>query len=316
MTEQQHQQQPYTSLTAPWDRVHYARPVANVPALTPEEVEPAFEENYSASLTRLYPRVDRVYKDPTIPGQEYCMHSFVPALGARPDEKGVYGFVKCRGTFPNEQSAAERARFLIEKFDSAHQIFTSMTGEPFPVCAKSSVVAKAKEEDLVDIRKHAIQNISQDVRKKMEEEQKEVEEMKERERKLLEESRNNQEGKEVQAPIDVYITTHVKRANLTWTYFRLQKQLEELRPKIRRSYNELMLMELKDASLYRTYYQRYLEARQKAHVPLDDPNKDDNWMRYMCEDGVFDFDIPEIEERKQLLANTKVGKDDDANDPN
>jgi Family of unknown function (DUF5832) len=283
---------PLTSLTAPWDMDPLN--VQALPAtveITPAQVDLALNENLNTTFVDLFPRVDRMYKDPIISGQVYCLHSFVPTQGARPDEKGVYGFIKCRGTYATLEDSKLGARRIVENVDSAHTIYTSRTGEPFPVCGEKSRLAVAEEKDIIDIRKHAVKTISDDIRQKRQEEKKEMDEMREREKNLLEESKAAQEDRLVQDPIDVYITCHVKKANLAWTYMKMKKQLEEMVPKIRNAYAEIRAMDSTDPSLQQQYYDRYIEARKAAHVPLDDPNKDDNWMRYMCEDADFGFEV-------------------------
>src|SRR5512146_609869 len=153
-----------TALTAPWDRESKFQVNQSTPPLTDEELKHASEELVDQSFVDLFPRAERVYKDPPLTGQTYCLHSFVPTKGATPDEKGVYGFVKCRGSFATLEESQVVADNIIKHYDSVHRIYTSRTGEPFPVFVPGRL--KASEEKLVDIRKHAVKTISEDIRQK------------------------------------------------------------------------------------------------------------------------------------------------------
>lgn len=280
-----------TNLTAPWDRPNTVP--SNVDPnvrLTPQQVNDAMKVNVNDTFVDTFPKIDRVYKDPVIHGQMYCLHSFVPTLGSKPDEKGVYGFIKCRGTYATLEDSKVACRNIIENVDSNHVIYTSRTGEPFPVCSENSPFTRADEKDIVDIRKHAVKTISEDLKRKRMEERKEIEDMKEREKKLLEESKAAQEDNLVRDPLDVYIEKHVKKANLAWTYMEMKRKLDEIVPKIKGAYREIRELDSVDPSLSKKYYERYLEARKRANVPDNDPNQDQNWMKYLCEDAKFDFD--------------------------
>lgn len=285
-----------TSLTAPWDREPPLNIIPGIPPLTDEELKYASNELVDQSLVALFPRIERVYKDPPLPGQTYCMHSFVPSKGATPDEKGVYGFVKCRGCFSTLEESQVVADNIIKNYDSIHRIYTSKTGEPFPVFVPGT--CKASEEKLVDIRKHAVKTISEDIRQKQLDEKKEMDEIRQREKKLMDDSNAAQKDQYTENPLEVYITKHVKRANLVFAYVQGRKKLQDMQASIRNVYKEIRDMDSVHPDFAARYYDRYIEARKAAHVPVDDPKKDDNWMRYLCEDADLDFDVFE-EEKKE-----------------
>jgi hypothetical protein len=64
--------------------------------------------------------------------QSVCLHSFVPAVGAVPDELGMYGVLKCRGLFQSVAAADASADALLIK-DAYHGITTGAVGHTLPV---------------------------------------------------------------------------------------------------------------------------------------------------------------------------------------
>ena len=272
-----------TSLTAPWDREPGAAPDANVDALEGEELQRAVAQCCKTDYVDTYTKVDRAYADPPYNGQVYSMHSFIPSKGATPDKHGVFGFMKCRGTFFNKREAHERAEWLVRNVDSYHEIQTVYTGRPFPIVTDTTkFVAETKE---VDLSKKMADTISEHVQEKRQEEKQEVETIKEREKKLLEESGEDY----VQPPEEVYTTLQVKRANLMFTYKENQKKLEDIREKIRETCAKIREMDAQDSSFAESYLERYLNARREAGI-TDDMDSDDTWMQYIVKDPELDFD--------------------------
>jgi hypothetical protein len=113
------------SLTAPSDRdpAKTYKPNQGHPPLSEDEVKNAMSELNNNSFVKKFLRVERRYADPVEPMQRIGLISFVPAKGATPNDKGIYGFAKIRGNYPTDQEASERAEFLIRNADSYHQIY-------------------------------------------------------------------------------------------------------------------------------------------------------------------------------------------------
>lgn len=274
-----------TSLTAPWDRELGAKIVSH-PPLTSEEARVAVEQNLVSNLTQTFPKVDRAYADPTYNNQLYCLHSFVPSKNAKPDEHGVFGFMKCRGCFSSTEEANQRAEFIIQNFDSYHEIHTGYVGRPFPIAMDTKQYVQETKE--IDIRKRAMETISEDVRAKRDSERKEIEDIKEREKKLLDQSEQVKKGTYVEDPLDKYTTLHVKKANLIFTYIQSREKMNEMQKIIRAAYKEIREMDKEDASLSSQYFEKYMAARRAANIP--DEASEENWMKYLCEDAKLDFD--------------------------
>src|SRR3989344_5321587 len=152
-----------SSLTAPEDRDKSKRYLPNQHAspLTDTETNLAMASLNITDFVEKFPKVERVYADPFPPLQKYGLLSFVPAKGAIPNEKGIYGFAKLRGNYDTEIEAQQRAEFLIKHVDSYHPIFHTYVGRPFPITNDPRYV---KETDEIDIRSETTKSISNSVK--------------------------------------------------------------------------------------------------------------------------------------------------------
>ena len=201
-----------SSLTTPQDRNvdNRWKPDQSVAPLTNEQAVDAMKELYITSFVEKFPKIDRTYADPSISMQNYSLFSFIPAKGASPNEQGIFGFAKIRGTYQSEMEASQRAEYLIRNVDSYHKIFTVYTGRPFPLTESSDYSSEVSE---VDIKKDMAKNISHSIKDKKEEELREIKEIQQREKNLIEESKRQEVD-----PYDEYITQRVKSAQLQFTY--------------------------------------------------------------------------------------------------
>ena len=271
------------SLTAPWDR-ESAKPstVGRGTVLSEEQVQSAVSELIDTGITDKFPKVDRMYADPIYNNQMYCLHSFVPSKGATPDDHGVFGFMKIRGAFQTIDEANQRSEWLIRNVDSYHSIHTGYAGRPFPICTDTKkFVAETVQ---VDIKKKATEVISEDIKEKRMKEKQEIKDIKDREAKLLDESKEDF----VPDPIERYTKLQVKKAHLVWTYVKTREKLLEMQPKIRNAYAEIREMDAEDESYSRDYFEKYMNARREAGIPED--HVADNFQQYLVEDAELDFD--------------------------
>ena len=155
--------------------------------------------------------------------QVFALHSFIPSKGASPDEDGIFGMIKFRGSFATEREAAEQAESLIGNVDSYHKIYHSFVGRPFPITISSDFSAETTE---VDLNKKTAKVISEDIKDQKEKDKREIKEIKEREKNLLEESEKDID------PFDNYVTLRVKKAQLIWTYLETQKKMVQMKESI------------------------------------------------------------------------------------
>jgi hypothetical protein len=270
------------SLTSPADRGEgtYKSDIA-APHLTEEQAQAAIHAQSNLDNIRNFPRLERQYADPPITLQTYGLISFVPSKGATPDKDGIYGFMKIRGNFATTQEASERAEFLIRNTDSYHTIFHAYVGRPFPITIDQKYAAKTEE---IDIRKKAIETVSDDIRAKKEKEKKDIEDLKRREKQLLAESKPDYKPD----PYEEYTVLRVKKAQLHWAYVQTQKKMDEMKASIIRTREQIKEMDGENPDFAKDYFDRYVTARRDAGIP-DELNSEENFMKYMVEDVELDF---------------------------
>jgi hypothetical protein len=282
-----HQHQ--TSLTSPSDKDNLPeQTISRGIQLTDEETKYAIENLYNTSIVTKFPKVDRLYADSIYNNQIYALMSFVPSKGATPDSHGCFGFSKIRGTFTTKEEANQRAEDIIRYTDSYHSIFCLYVGRPFPICSNTDKYTKETKD--IDIRKKATEVISEDINKKRQEEKKEVDDIKEREQKLLDESKDDY----VQDGLDKYTQLQVKKANLVYTYLQTQKKLREMQVHIKKSYKEIYDMNIDNPTYIDLYKEKYMAARRAVNLPETYSENEDTssaWMKYLMEDAILDFDV-------------------------
>lgn len=260
------------SLTAPADRTSSTFALTKGVTLTEDQVKSAFDDLVIKDGVKTYPRIEKYYADPEISGQKFCLFSFVPAKGATPDKDGVYGIGKFRGAFMTQREADDKAEELIRGVDSYHSIYHYMVGRPFPITFNRRFVQHTNDVELVQ---KTVQTISEDIKSKREKDKKEIAEIKEREQKLLEASKE-----EKQDPFEEYTTLQVKKAQLAWTYAETQKKMDQMKASIIATRKMLAETEATNPEFKDNYMQKYKDARKEAGLP----ETDDSFMKYMGED--------------------------------
>jgi hypothetical protein len=295
------------SLTAKEDRTTTPanpwRPDLQNVVLSEEEVKNAMTDLNKTAFIARFPRLDRTYADPAILDQKYGLISFTPAKGAQPNKAGVYGYAKLRGNYATPIETNQRAEYLIRNVDSYHQIYHAFVGRPFPLTNDSKYSAEISE---IDLRKDMSESISTDVKQKKEKEKNEIEEIKRREKALVESSRKSIENDErlaaggsIEEKVSVddqyenYITLKVKKAQLTWTYLEHKKKMAEIKNIVVETVLSIDKLDLEQPSFKDKYFEKYMTARKEAGI-LNEMLEETqgNFMKYMVEDAV----IPEIDE--------------------
>ena len=251
------------------------------PALTDAQADDAIKVLNNTDFTDKFPRVDRCYADPIIPMQIYGLISFTPAKGATPNENGVYGFAKLRGNYATEIEANERAEYLIKNFDSYHTIYHTYCGRPFPMTISSKYSAETTE---VDIRKQTTESVSQNIKEKRTDEQQAMREIKEREEKLLQESKREEID-----TYDDYITQRVKLAQLSFTYLEHQKKIAEVKDIIIKTRKVIKELDEEFPDYQNSYYDKYMQARKDAGLKESKMDADANFIKFLVEDAELGF---------------------------
>jgi hypothetical protein len=266
-----------STLTTPCDRntENKFKLDGNIPVLNENESEVAIKSLNNKSYISNFPQVERRYADPVISDQKICLISFVPAKGATPNENGIYGFAKVRGSYPNDAEANQRAEYLIKNIDSYHKIYHSHVGRPFPLTNSSDF---SQEIIKINLKQDLTDSMSADMKNKRNQEQKEMEEIRDREKELLEDTKREEPTD------DHYTTLRVKKAQLTWTYIETEKKLQQMAGLIAKAMHETEQLDRNYPELKEKYYNKYMEARKTAGLPTDAKTMDQSFMKYLVED--------------------------------
>lgn len=282
-----------SSLTAPYDRVIPLYIPSTRTVLTEDQLSAAMALRYDNTFVKAVPRTEKQYADPAITNQVYCLHSFVPSKGAKADEHGFYGFMKCRGVYPSESEAAAAAENLIRDLDSIHSVQTGYVGRPFPVCIEGSKNANQKVN--IDDWKSKTESTFETFKgEQNRDDRKELAKIEEREKRLVEETKEDY----IPDPMERYIMLQQKRAHLSMTYVRAMDAIADYKKKILLARAEIREMELmSDGPKYRQEYMGKFTNALRAVGALERQGeyKDDGSyqnaeiVKYMCEDVDIGF---------------------------
>jgi hypothetical protein len=252
------------------------------PFLTEDETEYAV-----AALSKpVFSQVVRANNDPKIAGQEIGLWSFTPSRNAQPDQYGNYGVAKFRGAYPTPKLAAAAAEQIVREVDSVNEILHIRVGEVFPVTKETKWIEKF---DAVDLRKH-VEDIQREKEKFAEEEsERERKTVLDREKKLLDENKEILAGTHKEDPLDVYIRLNVARAQLKWTKADTERKLEEeIKPAIERRNKEIAEMDIEHPDFKAQFMKKYFDARSDAclsnDIPEDHEKVQQGFLKYLVED--------------------------------
>lgn len=229
-------------------------------------------------------QTETYFCDPSIFNQQIGLVSFVPSKGATPDKDGFYGMMKIRGNYVNEEEANIKAEDLIRNVDSYHEIFHCKVGKPFPITNSTNFSEEIKE---IDIKKKATEIISEDILGKKKEVKEELKDVKEREKNLLNESKDALEGKAMD-PYDEYIMMHVRRSQLLWTYKEATEKIEKMKQSYVDSIKRIKELDMENPEFKDSYKEKYMEARESAGLKNDDKEK--SFIQFMNYDLETDWD--------------------------
>jgi predicted S18 family serine protease len=122
--------------------------------------------------------------------------------------------------------------------------------------------------------------------------EKEIEEIKEREKTLLEDVKKTEENRD-----DHYTTLRVKKAQLTWTYAETEKKMVQMCGLIAKARHEIEELDKVYPELKDVYYQKYMDARRQAGFTSEKATNDQSFMKYLVED----IKLPSVEAEYQRL---------------
>jgi len=226
--------------------------------LSKKELDECSKQNFV-----YYKQRETVYIDPSYKNQIFSLFSFLPSSGATPDDNGVYGMIKCRGTFETEDEMNTRAEFLVNNCDSFHRIYHVNTGRPVPLTlneefTKEIKYAKQNEND-EDI-------IHTSVKKDKEEQTKIQSELNTRVKEIREEEQNPAPIE----PLDDYIQSKVKIAFNMDAIDNFRKQLEKAQSVIKTQQEKIEELDKTNPEFNEQFLTKYNESRKSVGVDIKD----------------------------------------------
>lgn len=244
-----------TDLEAYWER---CRLDARTPSLTVEQLQEAVIKHTQALD---FPEIERSYIDPPISGQVLSNFMFIPAKDAKPNEEGVYGIIKIRGSFPSREEAFAHADDIVQNVDSMNDTLTVRTGMPVPLLAPE--VRKGLKHPRVKIQPNQVvrAETKEAIRQKLLDEKRRIEEIKAREKELLEDVKREEEPED-----DRYTTLRTSRAQQAMVFLKNIKLCVQMRENIDRCTREIEALDVKDPSLQDTFLDKYDLARKNAGI--------------------------------------------------
>jgi hypothetical protein len=253
--------------------------------LTPEQSAAALQDKHH---TIIYPELERAYIDPEYNiAHKFTLHSFIPAKGAVPDKDGVYGLLKIRGVFTTDAEANHRADYVVANIDSYNRIFTCKMGHPIPLMSAEALRNSKHPIHRINVNTKVKDEVSENIRNKLQDEQKRISEIKARERELVEDAQRKDD-----VPEDRYTVLRTKRAQHAITVLKNIRLVADMIKLVHKYNAEIHEMELKDDTLEKAYMQKYISACEQSGI--DQSTQDSKDMVSALKDvpaDLYEYDI-------------------------
>lgn len=267
----------------------------SIPTFTvtsPEDTPPLTEEELKNAKKELnimpYPVFNKRFSDNFVKRHEpqYALFSFIPHTNknlllfykeirsklsesqqTRLDElidadKYIYGVGKIRGAYNSLLEAEDASDCIVKNIDSSNSVFICRIGEPFPLVAKGF----AEEVKKIDVKNIVEQSMIENIRQKRAREQKEIEELKQREQQLKEPV----EISPYLSDLDNYITMRVGLAHNRFTQEKVRQMIADLDVKEKDFVSKLLELERENPNFEKEYMEKYMAGRKSVGFNADE----------------------------------------------
>lgn len=239
--------------------------IRSLPTSDPSRVPLSDSETSNAMNTLIhkdyikldFPKKTKFRVDPHIPGQTFGLISFIPSKNATPDKQGCFGVLKVRGTFPTLNEAERWAENLVRNYDSYAEIDITHVGRDFPLMADTSIYCETTRE--IDVRKKIEETVKEHLKSKKEEEKREIDEIQERQDRLLNE---HKEQTEQTIDIEWYTQLRVKKANAQHMLDECNKRMQECNEVIQKTQQQIDDIDEKHPDFKDEFLSKYKNALQ------------------------------------------------------
>jgi hypothetical protein len=216
-----------------------------------------------------YPKIVRTMIDPPIPNQSIGCISYMlfdEPKKAKGSEKPVYGFMKLRGNWNNQQQATFESSKIIREVDSKYQIRLAPVGTWVPITEDQSCI-KEKTDVRMNEEEHHLRD--QAVKDK-ESEQRRIQ------RELHERTEELKSGDIYDDPTSLkyYSMRMVTELRLIEELDRQTRQIQNVKDNIEKVRNELAELEMTHPSYIEDWIECYNVERRKVGIPDFCPSED------------------------------------------
>jgi hypothetical protein len=235
----------------------------------------SYDEAMKAShhLCKSFPTVQRGKIDPVIPSQDHGIISFIlPPIGT-PRGK-VAGLFKIRGNYPSDEQAKIAMIKILTKFDSIHTMYSPKVGHWGFITDDDNAASETVDE--IDMSKagqeeldaEAIALMSRHDELKKEKEEKDIQEVKETEKNLLEDvkPRSAAEQHKEDQSLDKYCELRVKIGALQHHIDNWHKTKRDIQHKIRETRMNIEALDLIHPDYTDRYIKKIRDAKAKAGI--------------------------------------------------
>lgn len=260
-----------------------------------------------------FPKQVRANVDPPIDSQNLCMFNFIPSPKCVPDNDGCYGIVKFRGAFSEERHADTWADKIVRKVDSLNTNYYARVGHYFPLLKDGSMYADKNRE--VNLRKKIDDSVKTNAKNQREQEQQDMDEIKERQNNLLKESSkatvkdnvNNAkfdeesekqeqkvEEETVVDDLDSYVTLRVKKSHLQARIEDCERIIKESKKALENCRKEITDKDEKHPDFKGKFMDRYRETLEKTGIDINSSP----YIKYLISDDettTLQMDKPVVE---------------------
>ncbi len=241
---------------------------SHCPSLTADQLVPAMDDLY---VKRTYPKVNRKFIDPVKQSEpRFALFTFITTDDTTTN---IYGVAKIRGVFYTQEEADARAEELIRDVDSCNSIFTCIVGVPFPLVSNGCSESVAE----IDMKAKVEDTISENVRKKRNADQKEMNEITDRQKRLMEDVH----PEKIKNDEDSYVEQRVKLAHLKYSISEHSAKIVECENLKKKTETFLRDAVKTNPEFEDTYLQKYKDARRAANIPEDTDLV--GFMKYMAD---------------------------------
>lgn len=220
-----------------------------------------------------YKARETVYADPPNKNQIFALFSWQPSSGCTPDKNGVYGMLKIRGTYEDENEMNKRAEYLVAHCDSFNRIYHAKNGIPVPLTLKEEFSKEVKFVRQRDDDHDIIHASVEDDKKRDDDIQKELDSRIEKIKK------EEKEGVVVES-IDEYIQAKVKIAFNMNAIDTMKNQLVQSQKILRNANTLVQKLEEANPEFKDQFMDRFNNARRSIGVKIED-NPDLKQIEYM-----------------------------------